>query len=205
MSKSTFLLHFVLLIFSCLCLSCSSHYSQSPAEKLYLEGQHFLAKGNGSAALSCFQQSLELSRHEGYPAGVAHNLNEIAIYHTDNRNYAEARKLLTEALAIYRAEDMAVEVSKTMNNIATTYLREGEWSKAMIHYEELMGWDKQSGNRLGEGITLYNMGLLNGKWLDQPNLAFKQLRDALVIFRELNAEKYIQAVEKILSGSKTEN
>lgn len=191
-------LHFSLLILHFFCLSCSSLHSQSPAEKLYLEGQHFLAKGEGPAALSCFQQSLELSRQEGFSAGIAHNLNEIAIYYTGKRNFAEARKLLTEALTIYREEGMTVEVSKALNNIATTYVREGAWSKALARYEELLVWDGRSGNRLGEGITLYNMGLLNGKWLGRPLLAHQQLSDALVIFKQLNAGRYIEAVEKVL-------
>jgi len=144
----------------------------------------------------------EISGIRSFLAGVAHNLNEIAIYQTNKSKFVEARKLLFEALDIYRGEDMVVEVSKTMNNLATTYLREGKWSRAMVRYEELLVWDRQTGNRLGEGITLYNMGLLNGKWLGKSRLAIQQLNDALVIFRELKAEKYIQAVENIINGSR---
>ncbi len=196
--KYPFAFYFSLLIFSLFCLSCSSLHHQSPAEKLYLEGQSFLVQGKGPAALSCFKQSLALARMDGFQAGIAHNLNEIAIYQTEMQNFVEARKLLTEALGIYRSEGMAGEASKAMNNIANTYIREGKWSEAMNCYGELLAWDRQTANHLGEGITLYNMGLLDGKWLKRPNSAHRRLRAALVIFRKLKATKYIQAVEKVL-------
>jgi hypothetical protein len=56
-------------------------------------------------------------------AGMAHNLNEMGMVLSAQHDEAQARKLLAEAFAIYGQESMAGEVSRTLNSMATSYVR----------------------------------------------------------------------------------
>ena len=142
------LLLFILIASLMLLAGCVSTAGKMRwAEQLYQNGQYLAAKGKDEAAVKKFEKSLKLSREIDFSPGVAHNLNELAIYHTANKEYEKARLLLKEAITIYREEGMASEVSKAMNNLAISYMREGNIGKAMEQYNVLLDWDRQTGNR----------------------------------------------------------
>jgi tetratricopeptide (TPR) repeat protein len=170
------------------------------AERLYSEGQFLLSKGKGDVAVRKFEKSMKLAKEAGFQAGVAHNLNELAIFYTAQGELEKARDYLQESYTIYMEEGMAPEVSKSLNNIASTYMREGKVLKAVEQYEKLLEWDRQSDNRLGEGITLYNMGLLYQGHLKQPGKALSHYRQALEIFQALGKEEYIRILEEKLDS-----
>lgn len=170
------------------------------AERFYYEGQFLLSKGKGDVAVRKFEKSMKLAREAGFQAGVANNLNELAIYYTARGEMEKARGYLQESYAIYKEEGLAPEVSKSLNNIASTYMREGRILKAIEQYEKLLEWDRQSGNRLGEGITLYNMGLLYQGYMKQPDKAISHYRQALEIFQALGKEEYIRKLEEKLES-----
>jgi len=94
-----------------------------------------------------FEKSLSLAREAGFKAGMAHNLNEMAIIHTARGEYAEARELLAEAVEIYKEFNMEPEVSKSLNNVAVTYVKERDFKEAVSRYEELLTWDGKTDNR----------------------------------------------------------
>lgn len=195
LTKTVILL--AVLVFSV--AACSAHFLQiRRAELLYKEGQTFLSEGKGEDAVLKFQESLSLAREAGFQAGVAHNLNEMAIYHSARGEQEKARQLLGEALDIYTKANMEPEVSKSLNNMALTYLRQADFNGALTIYEKLLKWDRDTGNLLGVGITLNNMGLIYANHLSQRAEAQKRYTNALQIFRQLGQEKYIQAVEKNL-------
>ncbi len=166
------------------------------AEQLYKNGQYLASKGKEEAAVEKFEKSLKLSREIGFSAGIAHNLNELAIYHASRKDYEKARALLFEAIAIYREEGMAPEVSKAMNNVANTYMREGKIGKTFEQYNELLDWDRQTGNLLGEAITLYNMGSLYERYIGDKKKASERYVIALDYFTQLDNVQYIKIVEQ---------
>ncbi len=129
---------------------------------------------------------------------MAHNLNELAIIHTARTEYSMAREKLDEAKNIYKKLKMNTEVSKTLNNTALSYVKENDFPKAITQYEELLKWDKQTGNSLGVGITLNNMGLIYAKNMRNRDKARLNYKQALRIFKELGDERYIRLVEKQL-------
>jgi tetratricopeptide (TPR) repeat protein len=177
--------------------SCAPRFLQiRRAELLYKEGQILLSKGKGEEAMLKFEKSLSLAREAGFKAGMAHNLNEMAIIHTARGEYAGARELLAEAVEIYKEFNMEPEVSKSLNNVAVTYVKERDFKEAVNRYEELLTWDGKTDNRLGMGITLYNMGLIYESHLGEREEAQKRYSEALKIFKKLGNEKYIKAVEK---------
>jgi tetratricopeptide (TPR) repeat protein len=177
--------------------SCMPRFIQiRRAELLYKEGQALLSEGKEEEAMLKFEKSLSLARNAGFKAGVAHNFNEMAIIHTSRGAYGKARALLTKAVDIYKEAHMQPEVSKSLNNIALTYVRERDFKKAIDQYEELLTWDRKTDNLLGEGITLYNMGLIYAHYLGEREEARRRYAEALKIFKKLGNKKYIRAVEK---------
>jgi tetratricopeptide (TPR) repeat protein len=166
------------------------------AELLYKEGQALLAQGKGEEAMVQFAKSLALARNTGFKAGVAHNFNEMAIIYTARGAYGKARAMLAEAVDIYKEAQMEPEVSKALNNIALTYVREQDFKEAIHRYEALLIWDRKIENFLGEGITLYNMGLIHEYYLGEREEARERYAEALKIFKKLGNEQYISAVEK---------
>lgn len=170
------------------------------AELLYAEGQDLMSTGKEEAAVSRFEKSLMLSREIGFSAGIAHNLNELAIYHTSHGEFQQARELLAEAIDIYKKEAMAAEVSKAMNNLAITFLKERNFSAALEQYNTLLQWDRQTNNMLGAAITMNNMGLIFERYLARPAEAGKSYQQALEIFKQLGKDEYIRAVTRNLRG-----
>jgi len=166
------------------------------AERFYGQGQFLVSEGKLEEATLNFERSLLLSRKAEYKPGIVFNLNEMAIIHTAKGDVKKARELLSEALAISKELNMAPEVSKAMDNIAKTYWKEGNYGEALNHYQELLQWDRKTGNELGEGISLYYMGIIYERHLHQPEEAREYYLQALTIFEKLGKEKYIKAVKK---------
>ena len=145
-----------------------------------------------------FATSYTLSKEAGYPAGMAHNLNEMAMIHSAEDEERQARELLTEAFVIYSQEGMIADVSKTLNNMALTYVREGNFQGAVKKYQELVVWDRRTDNLLGVAITMHNMGRIYERNLGQPRMARRSYLEALAIFKELGQETHIRSVEQSL-------
>ncbi len=180
--------------------SCSTRpYKMKRAERLYRQGQIFLSQGEQEKARAKFEESIALSEMIGFKAGVAHNMNEMAIIHTSRGEHIKAREILTDTMAIYKELNMKPEVSKTINNIASTYARERNFDEVIRKYKELVEWDKEINNDLGVAITLYNMGLIYQNHLRQHQKAQKKYSDALEIFKRLGSKKYIRLVEENLA------
>jgi tetratricopeptide (TPR) repeat protein len=168
------------------------------AERLYLEGQAHVSKGDYGEAMKRFQESLALSEETGFLAGTAHNRNEMAILHTSRGEYSGARVLLHDAIETYKELGMEPEVSKALNNLAITYLKEGNIEEALHRYETLLAWDRKTGNALGEAITLNNMGLVHER-LGRSEEARGHYSQALRIFKELEKMEHYEAVKRNLA------
>jgi tetratricopeptide (TPR) repeat protein len=162
------------------------------AEQRYKKGQYLVSKGEIDKAIVNFNKSIAMARGAGYMAGVAHNLNELAIIHTNRGEYEKAREMLTEMIQIYKDLDMKPEVSKSLSNMAVTYVREKKFQEAFKWFDELLEWDKETGNELGMGITLYNMALIYHQHLGMDEKATECLAKAMKIFKETGNEEYIQ-------------
>ncbi len=196
---------FGLFVIFVLSSGCSTQpYKMKRAERLYREGQMYLAKGDQEKAMTRFQHSVEMAEMSGYKPGIAHNLNEMAIIHTARGEFDKARELLKQSLGMYRELNMAPEISKTLNNIAITYVKGREFQKAVDQYEELIAWDIQTNNELGVGVTLYNQGVVLQNHLARIEQGRGKYQEALEIFKRLGEKQYIELVEKSLGGGISE-
>jgi tetratricopeptide (TPR) repeat protein len=180
-----------------LILSCASNpFLQHQAERFYYQGQSLLSQGRTDEAYEKFDQSFKLSEKAGHRIGMAHNLNEKAIIYTAKSQYDNARKSLNDAMEIYKDLEMNPEVSKALNNLALTYLREKRFQEAIKQYDVLLEWDRTTGNRLGAAIVLNQMGWVYASFLKNPYKAYNMYSDARNIFTELGKLEHIKVVEK---------
>lgn len=159
---------------------------------LYQDGIKLAADGNFDKAMDKFNQSIAISEENGFNSGVAHNYNEIGNVYTYKQKYDIARSYFENALAIYKEQNMAPEISKCIDNIAKTYLRQGDFPNTLKQYERLVAWDFESGNMLGAGITNYNMALICEKYIRAYNKAGDYFQAALDIFIQIKREKEAQ-------------
>ena len=121
----------LVLLFTFLISGCSVRSVQiKRAEQRYRKGQVLAARGETERAIASFNKSIAMARGAGYMAGVANNLNELAIIYKRRGEYEKARSMFTEMIDIYRGLDMNAEVSKSMNNLAMTYVSEKRFQEA---------------------------------------------------------------------------
>lgn len=175
--------------------ACAGDYARKRAKRYYLQGQNLVNRGDTDRAIKKFEKSMALSEKTGFDAGIAHNLNELAIIHTTRGEFETARSELDRALDIYRARNMIPEVSKTLNNRVQTYVREGRFKEAIFHYKMLVEWDEQTDNRLGMAISLYNMALIYDRRLGDREKASDAYNRSVEIFRETGNEKYLKKLQ----------
>ena len=90
---------------------------------------------------------------------------------------------------------MQPEVSKTLNNLVQTYLREGRYEDAILRYEILMDWDQKTDNQLGVAVALYNMALIYNHHLGDREKAIEAYSRSVAIFRETGNEKYLEQLQ----------
>ena len=181
--------------------SCVPRWVQEKRAKfIYEEGQVLLSNGDIDKAMGKFTESRRLAESAGFKAGVAHNLNEMAVVYTLKGQHMASREALSEALEIYRGLNMAPEISKVIDNIAKSYISVQDFGGAIKQYEILLEWDRQTQNRLGEAITLRNMGHIYRHYLSGHEKAYGLYSESLRVFKELGQEGRARSVEKDMEG-----
>ena len=175
---------------------CAGDYARKRAEHYYLQGQALANRGETERAAMKFEKSMFLSEKTGFTAGIAHNLNELAIIDSNRGDFDEAKIKLNRALEIYRSEGMNPEVSKTLNNIVQIYHKEGRFEDAVEQYKVLIKWDEKTGNRLGMALSLWNMAMIYDRYLGNPQKARTAREWALEILREPGNEKYLEQLQE---------
>lgn len=197
MKYKTALFFVLILSASFLFSGCSmKKINNRKAMFLYQDGMKLSAQGNFDGALEKFNASIQISEKNGFAHGVAHNYNEIGNIYTYKKQFDIAREYFQKALKIYQDKNMRPEVSKSLDNIAKTYMRQGDYKQAFKGYETLLSWDMESKNLLGAGITNFNMALICEKYLMDYSKAKEFYQDALDLFLELNRGKEAEEARK---------
>ncbi len=184
-----------LMLLMVIVTACAGDYARKRAKHYYTQGQNLVNRGDTDRAIKKFEKSMDLSEKTGFDAGIAHNLNELAIIHTERGEFETARSELARALEIYLARNMIPEVSKTLNNKVQTYTREGRFEDAILHYETLVAWDERTDNQLGMAISLYNMALIYDRHLGDRAKALDAYNRSVKIFKKTGNEKYLKKLQ----------
>ncbi len=91
-------------------------------------------------------------------AARAHALYVGGVLATNQSDYVEATKMLTECLAIRRGLGNARETAATLSTLATLHLQQDDLAKARDYEGEATGIFRGLGDRVGEAIGLLNLG-----------------------------------------------
>ncbi len=195
--KKTIIVFILSIIILSLLAGCSlKKLNNRRAMLLYYDGIQLASKGELDQALEKFNKSIAVSQKNKFTIGIAHNYNEIGNIYTYKKKFSIARDYFNQALIIYKENNMATEVSKSFDNMAKTYLRQGDFNNTLNQYEKLAAWDIKTDNMLGAGLTKYNMALLCEKYIKDYDKAKNFYGEALEIFIKLNKEKEAMEAKK---------
>ena len=178
-------------------------------KKPLIEYANFLhAQKRFKKAQPLFEQLLEHFKEVNNQSSYARICNDLACVNHDMNNYAEAEKLLIEALDIYRklsvqnAEVYASYVASMSNNLASLYQDMNNYPEAEKLHKEALDIYRKLSVQNAEVYTSYvawtcnNLALLYQKMNNYPE-AEKLYKEALDIYRKLsvqNAEVYTSYV-----------
>ena len=194
------------LFYILVCYGCApAYFKKDRAERLYRTGQQFVSEGKTTEAVDKFRQSLALSTEINYQPGIAHNYNELAILYTAKGRCQEARSFLLKAKTIYLQLEMKEEVSKSMNNIVQTFIKEKDYQAAVAQYEELLEWDATIGNQMGMCITRYNIGHVYENYLLNHEKAKENYVLALDLYEKIDNPKGAPQLKQLLNKAVNEN
>jgi two-component system NtrC family sensor kinase len=96
--------------------------------------QYYLNKPDTTYLLA--QQAYELATRLNYPKGQARALTGIALAFDQWGDYAKSLKAYTQAKELYSRSEDTYGVVVSLNNIADTYMLQGEWQKGLALIQE---------------------------------------------------------------------
>jgi non-specific serine/threonine protein kinase len=107
-------------------------------------------------------------------------------------DYATARSLFEENLAINRKLGDKWGIANSLNNLGIVAVRNGDYAAARAMYEESLGVWRELGNRTAVALSLSNLGKV-AENQDDDARACSLYEESLAIFRELEDKRGIAA------------
>ncbi len=101
-------------------------------------------KGNYSAALGFYRDSLERYLESGEKRGIAAVLNNTGELYMASKNYPKALKYFREAIPIYEEIDVQWGIANTTYNVGRVHIRVGEYDRALLSLGTALGWAKKN-------------------------------------------------------------
>jgi tetratricopeptide (TPR) repeat protein len=145
-------------------------------------------------------KALQLATDIHYAKGIADAYNNLGwsfFHHGDNE---KAKQYLNTALEKYTVIGNINDYASPISHLATIYLDEKNYSKALTSFKQALLYSEQSNNEGGKGIILYNIGEVYNAEGDhaQAREYFIQSRDI-----QLKVHDEIQAATAISSIANT--
>jgi len=117
-----------------------------------------ILRGYSTEARNNVRKALLLPGIREPNAAHAHALYVGGVLATNQGDYVEATKMLTECLAIRRGLETPRETAAALSALATLHLQQDETAKAFDYEVEAIGIFRDIGDRVGEAIGLLNLG-----------------------------------------------
>src|SRR6266568_2614144 len=121
--------------------------------------------------------------HESLRSATLHQLGNIAL---DQGEYAEARRLYSESLAIKERLGDQGGRAGTLHQLGNIAKDQGEYEEARRLYSEVLTISERLGDQGGRASTLHQLGLLAHRQQDFP-AALQYTAQALAIFERLRS------------------
>jgi signal transduction histidine kinase/CheY-like chemotaxis protein len=173
-------------------------------------------------AIRVGQQALELARSIGFADGEAQALNQIGVYYQWLDDEKTASRYFFDALRVAEAAKVEVEQGYALNNIAASFLREGEKEQALDYARRALQLQMHRGNangiayaysRLGEvhsALRQFDSALVNSEAAYRRWTALKIESNALTSLRTMGwalegKKRYAAALERYLQVSRSDS
>ena len=105
------------------------------AEALHVKGASMMRSGQNRDALKCHEQALDILIHLNEQREIPAILTDIGTTHQSLGNYAEAEKMFSRALSIYKQEFNLVGQASLSNSMGNMFHQDGEYEKSASAYE----------------------------------------------------------------------
>jgi len=116
---------------------------------------------------------------------------------TNQSDYAEANRMLTECLEIRRGLESPRETAAALSTLATLHLQQDDLARARQYDEEAIGIFRDLGDRIGEAIGLLNLGEISVRQADFGG-AQELFEQCLVIARSVKHQELESDCERNL-------
>jgi len=134
------------------------------------------------------RESLVLYRELEDPRGVVDTLGHLVKVAREKGNFAAARSLEEEALALSQRSDYKVAIARSLQGLGILLKDQGEYVKAYALLEESLNLYRELGNKYGTAITLFRLAQVLFLSLGDLTTIHALLEESLTLFRELNVK-----------------
>lgn len=156
-------------------------------------------KGDFGQAMKYLEESYAQFVQLKDEARIVGSLNNLGNLHVDLQLYEKAMRYFSEAYQL--STKLGHAFSDPMDNMGNVYFRQGNYQRAIEHYQKALEIERTSNNRLGMLNTLTNIGIAYTK-AQQPKPAQQYLTEAENLAIELQAYSFIPAILKNSSENK---
>ncbi len=164
---------------------------------LRLQGNAYFIQGRLDAAFQIYEEGFQTALQQGNEEAQAAFLQNLGVVFERRRNPAQALRYYALAHEIWARLPNPFREARIMHNMALVYARMGEYARARTLYEQSLRIKQEIGDRFGEAMTLLNLAHLAFQHRDLDR-ALDLAREAGMIWKELNVEHHMDAVEDTL-------
>lgn len=117
-----------------------------------------LRRSQPGDAIRIALRSLELARRIEFADGEAQVLNQLGVYYQWLNDEKTASRYFFDALAVAEAKGLDVELGYALNNIASSFLREGEREQALVYARRALQLQQRRNNASGIAYAYSRLG-----------------------------------------------
>jgi len=123
-------------------------------------GNLFLGFGYYEAALSQYQQSLEIAEKIGDIKGIAISLHQIGMIYEEKGDYDEALTRYQKSLEMKEKIGNIKGISQSLGQIALVYEYKGDYDQALVYFKKSIEISEKIDDIKTVSITLHNIGMI---------------------------------------------
>jgi len=147
---------------------------------------------NYSNSKASFEQALQISQQLGNQKNIQLVLSGIGQALAHQNKLTEAVKYSEMALSIAENIKDQNAISTSLGNLSTYYVAIGDYQKALPYANQAVGLAKEVNNKQLLARAYWTLGLIMG-FSGKTTEAIKNLREATILFKELELPEYEEA------------
>jgi tetratricopeptide (TPR) repeat protein len=149
-------------------------------------------------AMKFLEESNALFKELGDPQKLVGSMNNLGNLNNDLQLYEKAMRYFSEAYQL--SEKIGKPTADPLNNMGNVFFKQGNYQRAIEHYQKALDLERQTNNRLGMLNSLTNIGIAYTK-ANQPGPAQQYLNEALALSNELQVYAEVPEILKNISYS----